>query len=475
MHALVSAIVLLGVSAALVPPADPPTPALDHIAVQARGPVHEAFAQPSEPSPQPRDVVPRQPPDPIPEEPPAQRPSGKDVQWIPGYWGWDADRNNYVWVSGFWRVPPPGRRWVSGHWFKSDEGWQWVSGFWQRANADVPEYHDAPPASLDDGPPVPQPSEDSIYVPGGWVPGDDRYGWRPGYWSRPEPGWVWNPPSYRWTPAGCLYIDGYWDYPLEDRGLLFAPVWLDAPLWSVPSWRFRPSYAVLAGTFLDWLWLPPNQGHYYFGDYYGPRYAGRGFRPWHQNRTDPLVSYYRWRNHNDRTWWPGLESTFAARQSGQLPLPPRTLAEQIRKPAAPAVIAPLDQLASTRSGFGVVPTGTRAQIRTSVDALRQTSLDRSRAETEAALARRPLTTTTSRWPVQYRALNTSTARGWDGMPRALPGVGYSGRSPQWTAGYYTPSGYRNFAAPAMPRSASMSIAPSASMRPSFSTSAPSRH
>ena len=51
------------------------------------------------------------PPDPIPEEPPDQKPKGDNVQWIPGYWAWDDDRQDFLWVSGCWRVPPSGRNW----------------------------------------------------------------------------------------------------------------------------------------------------------------------------------------------------------------------------------------------------------------------------------------------------------------------------------------------------------------------------
>src|SRR5204863_4057130 len=79
----------------------------DDIAVQLRGPVHEAYAQPVPSSPQASPVVPKQPPEPIPEQPPDQKPEGDNVQWIPGYWAWDVDRNDCLWVSGFWRNPPP--------------------------------------------------------------------------------------------------------------------------------------------------------------------------------------------------------------------------------------------------------------------------------------------------------------------------------------------------------------------------------
>src|SRR5262249_18833730 len=103
------------------------------IIAQGRGPVHEGYAQPYSAQPQPGPVIPREPPQPVPEEPPDQRPEGEGVQWIPGYWAWDADRQDFLWVSGFWRMPPPERRWVPGHWTQADEGWRWVPGWWAPA------------------------------------------------------------------------------------------------------------------------------------------------------------------------------------------------------------------------------------------------------------------------------------------------------------------------------------------------------
>src|SRR5437588_5263961 len=78
-----------------------------------KGPVHEAYAQPLNKNPQPGPIVHKQPPQPVDEMPPDQKPEGDNVQWIKGYWAWDADRNDFIWVSGFWRMAPPDRRWVS--------------------------------------------------------------------------------------------------------------------------------------------------------------------------------------------------------------------------------------------------------------------------------------------------------------------------------------------------------------------------
>src|SRR5262245_61030248 len=73
----------------LPPPADKDYAEEPGVQVQTRGPVHEAFAQPTEVKPQPGPIVPKKPPGPITEEPPEQKPEGDNVIWIPGYWSWD--------------------------------------------------------------------------------------------------------------------------------------------------------------------------------------------------------------------------------------------------------------------------------------------------------------------------------------------------------------------------------------------------
>src|SRR5262249_50767375 len=152
-------------------------------------------------------------PEPIDEMPPDQKPEGQNVQWMPGYWGYDEERKDFIWVSGFWRVPPPNRVWMPGSWREIGDGWQWVGGIWAPADKwpgqqpqGVPprgelEYLPQPPASIDNGPVTPAPSDDAIYVPGSWVY-RERYVWRPGYWIDYRPGWVWIPAHFQWTPAG---------------------------------------------------------------------------------------------------------------------------------------------------------------------------------------------------------------------------------------------------------------------------------
>ena len=71
--------------------------------VLTRGPVHEAFAETVTFDPQPGSVAPKAPPAPIEELPPDERPEGGNVAWIPGYWAWDDERSDFLWVSGIWR------------------------------------------------------------------------------------------------------------------------------------------------------------------------------------------------------------------------------------------------------------------------------------------------------------------------------------------------------------------------------------
>ena len=86
------------------------------VQVLTRGPVHEAFAETVTFDPEPGIVVPKAPPAAIEELPPDQKPEGANVAWVPGYWGWDDERSDFLWVSGIWRDLPPGRQWVPGYW-----------------------------------------------------------------------------------------------------------------------------------------------------------------------------------------------------------------------------------------------------------------------------------------------------------------------------------------------------------------------
>jgi hypothetical protein len=110
----------------------------------------------------------------------------EDATWIPGYWAWDDQREDFIWVSGVYRVPPPERRWVPGYWQDAADGYQWIPGFWTSIQADQVEYLPEPPESLERGPSSPAPSQEYFWVSGCWQYQNGRYAWRSGYGTGPR-------------------------------------------------------------------------------------------------------------------------------------------------------------------------------------------------------------------------------------------------------------------------------------------------
>jgi hypothetical protein len=304
------------------PPATPPTPAdlqmpppgQDGTAPAAngpieplvRGPVHEGYAEMMRLTPQPIPPVPAQPPEPIDELAADVRPDNPNAEWIPGYWGWDGDSKRFIWVSGTWRVPPPGTRWVPGYWTQTAQGAQRVPGFWIASDTEQINYLPAPPAYEDEGvDPGSPPSPDVFWVPGVSMFVNGNYNWEPGYWARMVSGWMWIAAHYQWTPQGYVFIDGRWDYPLNERGMLFAPVAFQSPIYQQAGYVYSPDYLIDSQLFADNLFVDPTYQDYYFGDYYGPQYQQAGILPWYSVGTgaylyDPIFTYQSWfdRRHN---------------------------------------------------------------------------------------------------------------------------------------------------------------------------------
>jgi hypothetical protein len=369
--------------------------------VLARGPINEAFAEPIDSVPQPGRVVPKQPPEPIEELPPDQKPAGDNVQWIPGYWAWDDERNDFIWVSGIWRNLPPGRQWVPGHWIQAAGGWQWSPGLWAQQGQQQLEFLPPPPQPLSTAASVPAPDNHSVFVPGSWVYRDTRYLWRPGYWMAYQPGWVWIPAHYVWTPAGFVFVDGYWDFELARRGLLFAPVYLQRGYWMQPHWVYRPAYVVQPDFVLGALFVRPGYNHYYFGDYFDTDYRRRGFVAWvdfHRDRFgfDPLYNYYRWQHRDDRRWERDLRGLYAARYSGAAPRPPRTLVQQntmiqnstvnrnvnVATMKTVTALTPLTKVDRTVVALQPMSREQRIREQKNVQQLREVSRERAQVETQ---------------------------------------------------------------------------------------------
>ena len=300
--------------------------------VLTRGPVHEAFAETVTFDPKPGIVAPKAPPAQIEELPPEQKPEGANVAWISGYWGWDDDRNDFLWVSGIWRDLPPGRQWVSGYWGDSGQGYRWTAGYWADAKASDVGYLSEPPESREAGPNIDAPSADHSWIPGCWVWHQARYVWRPGSWVVMQPDWVWVPDYYVWTPRGYVFIDGYYDYSVARRGVLFAPVYFDPSAYSRPGFSYSPTTVINLAAFTNHLFLRPSRNHYYFGDYYAANYRDAGFYPrfsfHNHNGYDPIYAHDRWQHRRDRAWEHRQVADFRNLRDHEESRPPHTWAAQ---------------------------------------------------------------------------------------------------------------------------------------------------
>jgi hypothetical protein len=316
------------------------------VEIQTRGPVHEAFAAMVSLDFSPGVALTVAPPPPILETPPDEIPEGDDVDWIPGYWSWDDDRDDFIWISGIWRVVPPGRQWVPGYYSQTAYGYQWVSGFWRDADVQEIEYLPEPPESIEVAPPGPPPSPNHIWVEGNWIWSGVRYLWRPGYWIRVNPDWTWAPAHYVATPAGYLYVEGYWDHRLRHRGVLFAPVYYRRPVYLERSYVYSPRIAIDVTVMTENLFVRPDYHHYYFGDYYGERYADLGIRPWFATRRgpsgyDPIYADFRWRRMREDSQWEYRTITrYRYRAEHEEARPPRTFEAQAKLVARPGAAQP---------------------------------------------------------------------------------------------------------------------------------------
>lgn len=373
------------------------------VEVLTRGPVHEAFAQVVSFTPQPGAIAPKAPPDPIEEIPPDQKPDGPNVAWIPGYWTWDDDRTDFLWVSGVWRSLPPGRQWVPGYWTGTDQGFQWISGYWADAQASSVEYLPEPPQSLEEGPNVDPPSSESVWIPGTWIYYHGRYAWRPGHWVIGRADWMWVPAYYVWSPRGCVFIEGYWDYSIARRGLLFAPVYFNSAVYAQSGFSYVPAIVINVAVFNNFLFLRPTFGHYYFGDYFGTSYASAGFYPWFAFHSqfrggyDPIFAAQNWQHRNDPDWERNLHSQFDERRENEASRPAHTLADQTKRGGgkgeeAGLIAAPLAKMAVTKeSELRLTPVSKqeRNQMAQAAEKVRSFGNEREKLETRDATAEKP--------------------------------------------------------------------------------------
>ncbi len=132
---------------------------------------------------------------------------------------------------------------------------------------------------------------------------------------------------------GYVFVEGYWDYSVGRRGILFAPVYFNASVYGRRGFFYSPTTVIDAGVFSDQLFLRPSYGHYYFGDYYAAGYANAGFYPSfsYQSRRygyDPIYAHQTWEHRREPDWGRQIQANFQDRRDHQEARPPRTLAAQ---------------------------------------------------------------------------------------------------------------------------------------------------
>ena len=244
---------------------------------------------------------------------------------------------------------------------------------------DLPE----PPKSVEGGPSTPSDDPNAIWIPGQWEYRNEQYVWRAGYWAHPNGNQVWQPGQYLATGSGYSYCPGYWDYPLEDRGLLNAPVYFNQPLWNNPGWSYTPSYSLGlgygyggygSGGLFGSMFYGPGYNNYYYGNYYNPWYTGGyggfglgfglgypffgyglglglfggygygGYYPWwynHRGYHNNLWNHYCWLNRNNPNWANHVRAN-GLRRRPDWPRPPVTAAHTAARTMAnkPLAITP---------------------------------------------------------------------------------------------------------------------------------------
>jgi WXXGXW repeat (2 copies) len=378
----------------------PPIPSQEQPEVLNQGPIHEAFAQPVDLSPQAGIVAPNEPPADIKENPALEKPKGSDYVWIPGYWAWDAERKDYVWVSGCWRIPPANMSWIPGYWNKVPKGWQWVPGFWiPTARAGQIEYLPQPPELADVEPPADTTISGEIWVPPCYFWRENHYILRSGYWLVPQDNWVWIPAHYAWTPYGYVFVAGYWDHVLTTRGVLYAPVYFPRHFHRYPGYTCSLGVVVDLGNLEFGLFSYPRYCHYFFGDYYSDFYIGLGIYPWFDFEVrhswyDPIFVYDRW--HYRRTipyWGQHIEQEYALRRANSALRPPRTYREletrfsrtSERQRTNVRMVEPLQTYVDSKSApfqFSRMSNGERDRMLSRTNEIDSFRLDRMRMETQ---------------------------------------------------------------------------------------------
>ncbi|MFC2049370.1 hypothetical protein ACFLR2_01700 [Chlamydiota bacterium] len=247
------------------------------------GPIHEAFVV-NEAGALFFEAVPDAPPHKITEV--IQKGTDPDAIWIPGYWAWSQKHGVFLWVSGILRRPPPGMQWVPGQWKNYPQGWVWINGFWSGTDPDkLATLPQPPPEPIDQRIPTPPAASDNYFwVPGIWQFDESlqQYVWYAGRWDLMVIHWTYCPAHYVWRENGYIFIPGFWDWPINLRGVAFPSIYVDSS--ALETFVYEPKHALDTLFIMEQLFpYWPNYAclfhfHYYF--YYNVWSAWGAAPPW---------------------------------------------------------------------------------------------------------------------------------------------------------------------------------------------------
>lgn len=288
------------------------------------------------------EIVPVKPPEPLQEIAPSA--PNSNMIWIPGYWSWSKRQQEYLWISGVWRLSPPGHQWISGYWKQVPKGWVYVPGFWIQDSSHL-TFYSTPPDPLDEIITSP-PNEGYFWMPGYWKwdTTTNSYVWIGGTWEPLDPQWVYVPSRFVWREQGYVFIPGYWDWPLESRGVVYAAVYVSRSLQN--TYIYHPSKIIaleelIENYFNRW----PDYAQLFHHDYYYNQvfWKGWGVAPfwWDWMPWWGLTWHDKW-----WLWWwwthPGYPAPYwiTSTVAKKMPPPSQTVLEFMQGINPPPVVTP---------------------------------------------------------------------------------------------------------------------------------------
>ncbi|MBI3861394.1 MAG: hypothetical protein HY290_05820 [Planctomycetia bacterium] len=272
-------------------------------AIKLRGAIHEAFAKPYVSHVDLVTVTSQTPPADLKEQAAASA-VAKGMTFVGGYWNWNSVDGKFDWVNGMARRAPAGCHWVPGQWVQTDNGFARVPGAWVSDKASGPAKVQNLPMVTDLGRKGARPGVDRFWIPPSHANVNGKLQETAGFWSKAtsqNSKLVWVPGQTIAMPGKTVFVNGYWDHRLTERGVLHAPVDISegansqaaSALASVVKLDIQ---RVFLHTFVD-----GKTQHYLFGNFYGAAAEQAGIKSWVASATgvkgyDPLFEHY------DRTY-----------------------------------------------------------------------------------------------------------------------------------------------------------------------------